>query len=196
MVAWAEELPNKSPAHTALSGKAHFTSKPHVTVISLLFPVLVRVDDHSTLYSKIFPMADSSRYVFVNGPDIASSNSKYDGRTIRSAMMRRTLREKQQSSKPRLLSLKWIRICQCRPAEASSSLQHACGLRRLLPGVVGGTISGVVCLLCGGSSGSRPAIEGIEKRVSASGLGRVDPFTSSGHVVDGLRYDEMAHYCT
>jgi hypothetical protein len=141
-------------------------------------------------------MTDSSRYVFVNGPDIASSNSKYDGRAIRSAMMRRTLREKQRSSKPRPLSLKWVRICRCRPAEASSSLQHACGLRRLLPSAVRGTISDGVCLLCGGSSGSRLAIDGIEKLVFAPGLGRVDPLTSSGHVVDGLRYDELANYCT
>lgn len=48
-------------------------------------------------------------------------------------------------------------------------MQHACGLRRLLPSAVRGTISDGVCLLCGGSSGSRPAIDGIEKPVFAPG---------------------------
>jgi hypothetical protein len=149
-----------------------------------------------TFYFKVFPMTDSSRFVFVNGPDIASSNSKYGGRTIRSAMMRRTLREKQRSSKPRPLLLKWVHVCRCGPAEASSSLQPACSLRRLLPSAVSGTLSDEACLLCGGSSGSRSAIDGIEKPGSALGLSRGNPFASSGHVVDGLRYDELANYCT
>ena len=141
-------------------------------------------------------MTDSSSYVFVNGPDIASSNSKYDSRTIRSAMMRRTLREKQRSSEPRPLLLKWVRVCRCRPPEASSSLQPACSLRRLLPSAVSGALSDEVCLLCGGAPGSRPAINGIEKPGFAPGLRRGNPFAGSGHVVDGLRYDELANYCT
>lgn len=107
-----------STCHAFLGGGAA-KSEPRTHCLGVgddlsLFPLSVRPDDHS----KVFSMTGSSRYVFVNGPDIASSNSKYDGRAIRSAMMRRTLREKQRSSKPCPLSLKWFRICRCRPAEA------------------------------------------------------------------------------
>jgi hypothetical protein len=113
---YAEEPPNQSLAHTARPGKAPLLKTVGVGGDLSLFPVS---DEYSIFYSKVFSMTDSSRCVFVNGPDIASPNSKYDGRAIRSAMMRRTLREKQRSSKPRPLSLKWVRICRCRPANQS-----------------------------------------------------------------------------